>query len=191
MLDDDHKYETDCSVVLSEVYLYLDLECSEGRRALIQKHLDECTRCLREYGIELDSVSSRQPVMPQRSSYHTENSVISRPIRLPWPNLRNRKSGRMVSEEASRNSSMGQATLSGTAGSRSGSASGAALVGTAWTDTASLGVSSAPGVGASVPAGGVRWAIFSSDWAIEASGAEMLGNWTRASSSAAIQKMWL
>jgi mycothiol system anti-sigma-R factor len=52
MLDDDHKHETDCSVVLSEVYLYLDLECSDSRRSLIQKHLDECTRCLREYGIE-------------------------------------------------------------------------------------------------------------------------------------------
>jgi mycothiol system anti-sigma-R factor len=52
MLDDDHKHETNCSVVLSEVYLYLDLECSEHRRTLIQKHLDECSRCLREYGIE-------------------------------------------------------------------------------------------------------------------------------------------
>ena len=52
MLDDDHKHETDCSVVLSEVYLYLDLECSEDRRSLIQNHLDECSRCLREYGIE-------------------------------------------------------------------------------------------------------------------------------------------
>ena len=52
MLDDDHKHETDCSVVLSEVYLYLDLECSDSRRSLIQKHLDECTRCLCEYGIE-------------------------------------------------------------------------------------------------------------------------------------------
>ena len=46
------QYDTDCSVVLSEVYLYLDLECSETRRQLIQKHLDECTRCLREYGLE-------------------------------------------------------------------------------------------------------------------------------------------
>ena len=52
MLEDKH--ETDCSVVLSEVYLYLDLECSEDRRALIQKHLDECSRCLSEYGIEHD-----------------------------------------------------------------------------------------------------------------------------------------
>jgi mycothiol system anti-sigma-R factor len=47
--DDD---QADCSVVLSEVYLYLDLECSEDRRSLIQKHLDDCSRCLREYGIE-------------------------------------------------------------------------------------------------------------------------------------------
>ena len=49
MKDDD---KTDCGVVISEVYLYLDLECSEDRRALIQKHLDECTYCLREFGIE-------------------------------------------------------------------------------------------------------------------------------------------
>lgn len=44
--------DNDCSVVLSEVYLYLDLECSEDRRRLIQKHLDECAGCLREFGIE-------------------------------------------------------------------------------------------------------------------------------------------
>jgi mycothiol system anti-sigma-R factor len=45
-------HETDCSQVLNEVYLYLDLECSEERRALIRLHLDECSPCLREYGIE-------------------------------------------------------------------------------------------------------------------------------------------
>jgi mycothiol system anti-sigma-R factor len=38
--------------VLSEVYLYLDLECSEDRRTLIRQHLDDCTDCLHEYGIE-------------------------------------------------------------------------------------------------------------------------------------------
>jgi mycothiol system anti-sigma-R factor len=50
MNDEDH--EADCGIVLSEVYLYLDLECSEERRSLIQKHLDDCSGCLREYGIE-------------------------------------------------------------------------------------------------------------------------------------------
>ncbi|MFI5494702.1 mycothiol system anti-sigma-R factor [Actinoplanes sp. NPDC051859] len=50
MSDEDNK--TDCTVVISEVYLYLDLECSDERRMLIQKHLDDCSDCLREYGIE-------------------------------------------------------------------------------------------------------------------------------------------
>jgi mycothiol system anti-sigma-R factor len=45
-------HETDCNEVLSEVYLYLDLECQDDRRALIRQHLDECSPCLREYGIE-------------------------------------------------------------------------------------------------------------------------------------------
>jgi mycothiol system anti-sigma-R factor len=45
-------HETDCREVLSEVYLYLDLECDERRREVISVHLDECSPCLREYGIE-------------------------------------------------------------------------------------------------------------------------------------------
>jgi mycothiol system anti-sigma-R factor len=47
-------HETDCREVLAEVYLYLDLECSEDRRMLIREHLDECSPCLREFGIELE-----------------------------------------------------------------------------------------------------------------------------------------
>ena len=45
-------HETDCSEVLDEVYLYLDLECADERRDLIRHHLDECSPCLAEYGIE-------------------------------------------------------------------------------------------------------------------------------------------
>ena len=45
-------HETDCRDVLAEVYLYLDLECDDDRRKLIREHLDECSPCLREYGIE-------------------------------------------------------------------------------------------------------------------------------------------
>lgn len=43
---------TDCRHVIAEVYLYLDVECSEERHAIIRRHLDECSPCLREYGIE-------------------------------------------------------------------------------------------------------------------------------------------
>ena len=45
-------HEIECDQILDEVYLYLDLECTDERRAAIQHHLDECTSCLREYGIE-------------------------------------------------------------------------------------------------------------------------------------------
>jgi mycothiol system anti-sigma-R factor len=45
-------HETDCREVIAEVYLYLDLECSDQRRGIIRQHLDECSPCLREYGIE-------------------------------------------------------------------------------------------------------------------------------------------
>jgi mycothiol system anti-sigma-R factor len=45
-------HETDCQDVLEEVYLYLDLECTDDQRSLIREHLDECSPCLREYGIE-------------------------------------------------------------------------------------------------------------------------------------------
>ena len=42
----------ECRNVLEEVYLYLDLECADDRRLSIKEHLDECSPCLREYGIE-------------------------------------------------------------------------------------------------------------------------------------------
>jgi mycothiol system anti-sigma-R factor len=45
-------HETDCREVLAEVYFYLDLECTDERRDLIRHHLDECSPCLRQYGIE-------------------------------------------------------------------------------------------------------------------------------------------
>ena len=45
-------HETDCRDVLAEVYLYLDLECADTRSDVIRQHLDECSPCLKEYGIE-------------------------------------------------------------------------------------------------------------------------------------------
>jgi len=45
-------HETDCSEVLAEVWLYLDRECAGERRELLQHHLDECSPCLSQYGLE-------------------------------------------------------------------------------------------------------------------------------------------
>ncbi|HWM04615.1 MAG TPA: mycothiol system anti-sigma-R factor [Actinophytocola sp.] len=45
-------HETDCSEVLAEVWLFLDHECDTGRRELLEKHLDECSPCLEQFGIE-------------------------------------------------------------------------------------------------------------------------------------------
>jgi mycothiol system anti-sigma-R factor len=47
----DH-HETNCSEVLAEVWLFLDQECNEDRRALLAQHLDECRPCLAQYGLE-------------------------------------------------------------------------------------------------------------------------------------------
>jgi len=45
-------HETDCGEVLAEVFLYLDGEMTSDRRETIRQHLDECSPCLRKYGIE-------------------------------------------------------------------------------------------------------------------------------------------
>lgn len=41
-----------CEDVLAEVWLFLDNECDNGRREMLQRHLDDCGDCLEHYGIE-------------------------------------------------------------------------------------------------------------------------------------------
>lgn len=45
-------HATNCRDVLEEVYLYLDGEVDSERRNLIREHLDECSPCLRQFGVE-------------------------------------------------------------------------------------------------------------------------------------------
>jgi len=45
-------HETNCSDVLAEVWLFLDHECDVKRRQLLEQHLDECSPCLEQFGIE-------------------------------------------------------------------------------------------------------------------------------------------
>ncbi len=45
-------HERDCSEVLALVYGFLDGEIDDTNRAGIAQHLDECSPCLRQYGLE-------------------------------------------------------------------------------------------------------------------------------------------
>ena len=45
-------HEQDCSEVLELVYGFLDGEIDDASRARIAQHLDECSPCLRQYGLE-------------------------------------------------------------------------------------------------------------------------------------------
>jgi mycothiol system anti-sigma-R factor len=44
----------DCDDVLKDLYLYLDDESDDALRGRIREHLDGCTPCLKQYGIEQD-----------------------------------------------------------------------------------------------------------------------------------------
>jgi mycothiol system anti-sigma-R factor len=45
-------HEVPCSEVLDRVYEYIDGEVDGARRHQIKEHLDECSPCLREFGLE-------------------------------------------------------------------------------------------------------------------------------------------
>ena len=45
-------HDIDCQEVLDKVYGYLDGEINEESLTGINQHLDECSPCLREYGLE-------------------------------------------------------------------------------------------------------------------------------------------
>ena len=45
-------HDTDCREVIEKVYLYLDGEMQDEDCIDIREHLDECSPCLREFGIE-------------------------------------------------------------------------------------------------------------------------------------------
>ena len=50
MAGDDVKAE--CSVVLQDVWLFLDDELDPAARAAVQRHLDDCSPCLEEAGLD-------------------------------------------------------------------------------------------------------------------------------------------
>jgi mycothiol system anti-sigma-R factor len=47
-------HDIDCREVIEQVYLYLDGEMADDECAHIRQHLDECSPCLREFGVDQD-----------------------------------------------------------------------------------------------------------------------------------------
>ena len=47
-----HPHEDNCASVLEHVYEYIDHEMADDDLATVQQHLEECTPCLAEYGLE-------------------------------------------------------------------------------------------------------------------------------------------
>lgn len=45
-------HDLDCEKVVAEAFLYLDGEMADGDCLEIRRHLDECSPCLRAYGLE-------------------------------------------------------------------------------------------------------------------------------------------
>ena len=58
MSDDAHGSDPDaveitsCDDVLTHVFEFLDHETDDARRAVIAEHLEDCSPCLRQFGIE-------------------------------------------------------------------------------------------------------------------------------------------
>jgi len=47
-------HDIDCREVLEQVYVYLDGEMTDEDCHHIREHLDECSPCLRQFGVEQD-----------------------------------------------------------------------------------------------------------------------------------------
>ena len=43
----------ECAAVLHDVWLFLDNELDAERRAIVQRHLDDCSPCLEEAGLDV------------------------------------------------------------------------------------------------------------------------------------------
>jgi len=50
--DSSSDQATSCDDVLSHVFEFLDRETNDARRAVIAEHLEGCSSCLRQFGIE-------------------------------------------------------------------------------------------------------------------------------------------
>jgi mycothiol system anti-sigma-R factor len=76
MSHDEH--EVDCGDVIEAVYLYLDGELDGESLEHIRQHLDECSPCLREYGIEREVKVLIARSCSETAPASLRNSVVDR-----------------------------------------------------------------------------------------------------------------
>src|SRR5215207_113225 len=73
-----------CDDVLSHVFEFLDHETDEARRAVIAEHLEDCSPCLRQFGIEQEfkalvrrRCGGDQPPVGLRDRIKTQLTTVS------------------------------------------------------------------------------------------------------------------
>ena len=53
-MHEGHAEEADCREAVERLYFFLDGELTLERRAVIQRHLDECSDCIEAYEFEVE-----------------------------------------------------------------------------------------------------------------------------------------
>lgn len=84
-----------CDDVLSHVFEFLDKETDDSRRALIAEHLEDCTSCLREFGIEAEF----KALVRRRCGGDTPPSGLRQRIKLQLTTVSFEEDGMQVSVE--------------------------------------------------------------------------------------------
>ena len=69
-MDSSHHDDANCADAVGRLYHFLDGELDDARRALVQRHLDDCLPCLEAYDFELElrqvvARKCREPVPDQ------------------------------------------------------------------------------------------------------------------------------
>ncbi len=64
----------DCEETIERLYTYLDGELTDERRVEIQRHLDDCSPCLKAYGFEAEL----RAVIAQRCQEKVPESLLER-----------------------------------------------------------------------------------------------------------------
>lgn len=84
-----------CDDVLTHVFEFLDHETPDARRAVIAEHLEDCSSCLREFGIEQEF----KALVRRRCGGDTPPTGLRERIKMQLINVSFEEDGTQVSVE--------------------------------------------------------------------------------------------